>query len=309
MSNLSERDDHFHPAATEHRWWTETCWFSFDLPDGDLSLTVYPLFRPNLGICSLGVYLWDATAHEPWAVRYGRSYWHLPMPRTELVNLDLQGLRYERLEPLRRYRVTYEDADTFALELECTGLRPPHEAGIANGVGHFDQPCHVVGEVRLGSRVLTVDALGMRDRTWSERTEERRGRGSAYSYGHVSGDEQFLMMTTLDGNQGRFSSGTFTGYLVQGGVHAPLTDCARRVVERIDGYPVRLELEAVDALGRRLEVTGMTRNRLANQASPAQFAWMSMTEWSAGDGTVLYGEDQEIWSPDRLGATLMSLNC
>ena len=121
MSKLSEADDHFHVPATTQPWWTETCWFSFDLPEHDLSLTVYPFFRPNLGICSLAVYLWDASAHEPWAVRYARSYWHLPMPRSDLVDLHLEGLRYERVEPLRRYRVTYEDADVLAFELGVHG--------------------------------------------------------------------------------------------------------------------------------------------------------------------------------------------
>ena len=132
MSKLSEADDRFHAPATPDPWWTETCWFSFDLPERDLSLTVYPFFRPNLGICSLAVYLWDASAHEPWAVRYARSYWHLPMPRSDLVDLDLEGLRYERLEPLRRYRVTYEDADVLAFELDLAPLfrRDVRRAGL-----------------------------------------------------------------------------------------------------------------------------------------------------------------------------------
>ena len=308
MSKLSEADDHFHVPATTQPWWTETCWFSFDLPEHDLSLTVYPFFRPNLGICSLAVYLWDASAHEPWAVRYARSYWHLPMPRSDLVNLDLEGLGYERLEPLHRYRVTYEDADVLAFELEYTGLRAPHEAGIADGLGHFDQPCRVVGELRLRGETLAVDGLGMRDRTWSERREDRRGRGSGYTYGHVSADEQFLVMTNVEGNQGSFRTGVFTGYLVRDGVYAPLTDAARRVVERVHGYPVRIELEATDALGRRLEASGTTRNRLADQATSSQFAWMSMTEWHVAGGGVMYGEDQEVWSPDRLGRELTALD-
>lgn len=308
MTMLSEADDHFHAPATTQPWWTETCWFSLDLPEHDLSLTIYPFFRPNLGICSLAVYLWDASAHEPWAVRYARSYWHLPMPRTDLVDLDLQGLRYQRLEPLRRYRVTYEDADLLALELEYTGLRAPHEAGISAGVGHFDQPCHVVGELRLHGQTLPVDGLGMRDRTWSDRGEDRRRRGSAYTYGHLSADEQFLLLTNVEGNEGRFRTGVFTGYLVRDGVSAPLTDAVRRVVERTHGHPVCIEIEATDALGRRLVASGTTRNRLADQASSAQFAWMSLTEWHVDGGAVMYGEDQEVWSPDRLGRELAALD-
>ena len=61
----------------------------------------------------------------------------------------------------------------------------------------------MVGELRLRGETLAVDGLGMRDRTWSERREDRRERGSGYTYGHVSADEQFLVMTNVEGNQGR----------------------------------------------------------------------------------------------------------
>jgi len=93
---------------------------------------------------------------------------------------------------------------------------------------------------------------------------------------------------------------------VRDGVESPLVDANRRVVERRAGYPVRIEIDAVDALGRRLEAVGVTKNRLANQATPGQFAWMSMTEWQVA-GTTMIGEDQEVWSPDNLGPTLDAL--
>jgi hypothetical protein len=60
------------------------------------------------------------------------------------------------------------------------------------------------------------------------------------------------------------------------------------------------------ALDRQLEAAGTTRNRLANQATAAQFAWMSMVEW-AGAGAATLGEDQEVWTPDCLGANLLAL--
>ena len=306
MSLLSEADDHLHPPAKPDRWWSETYWFSFDQPGVDVSATIYPVFRPNLGICSMAVYLWDGSAHEPWNILYGRSYWHLAMPTMDVTELRLEGLSYDRLEPLQRYRVGYRDGDLIDLDLEFTGLRPPHEAGIGNGVGHFDQPCQVTGEIKVRGRTIEIDTLGMRDRTWSVRPEDRRGPGTAYTYGHSGADEQFLVMPTLQGNTGSFISGVFSGFLVRDGVHSPLVDASRRVVERRDGYPVAIELTAVDAMDRRLETVGVTKNRLANQATAGQFAWMSMTEWDI-DGRTVIGEDQEVWSPERLGPPLAEL--
>jgi hypothetical protein len=66
------------------------------------------------------------------------------------------------------------------------------------------------------------------------------------------------------------------------------------------GYPLRVAIEAFDRLGRRLEAEGRCTSRLASQATPGMFAWMSLTEWQA-DGGASTGEDQDVWSPDLLG--------
>ena len=302
MTALTAADDRLHPPATDHPWWTETSWFSFDQPGEDVSATFYPMFRPNLGVCSLGVAVWDATAHEPWRVPFARTFWHLPAPATtDLTALRLEGFELDCLEPLTRYRVAYREEGLVDVELECTGLRAPHEGGIGRGMGHFDQPCRVVGEVTVRGRTIAVDTLGMRDRTWSPRPEAGRSTGTAYTYGHANADDQFLVLSALDGDVGRLVGGVFTGYLVRDGFHAPLASAERRVVERRDGYPLTIEIDATDTEGRRLEAVGTTRNRLANQANPNQFAWMSMTEWRIAGGPTVVGEDQEVWSPDRLG--------
>ena len=212
---LSPADDSFHAPATSDRWWTETCWFSFDQPGRNLSATIYPLFRPNLGICSLAIFLWDGSASEPSAVPYGLFRWHLAMPDTDLTALQLEGLRYDVVEPLMEYRVQYEDASRLTMDLRYRGLREPWLASKSAHGGHFDQPCQVTGTVMLAGEEIAIDCLGMRDRTWSPRPDDRYGRGTGYTYGLGGADEQFLLLTTLDGNVGSFSAGVFAGYVVR----------------------------------------------------------------------------------------------
>jgi hypothetical protein len=65
---------------------------------------------------------------------------------------------------------------------------------------------------------------------------------------------------------------------VDGPAHFALRVLRACAPERVDGYTTRIELEAIDTDGCRLEVTGRCVDRLANQATPSQFAWMSMTE-------------------------------
>lgn len=308
MDKLTAADDLLHPPANDDRWWSETYWYSFDQPGENVSATIYPVFKPNLGICSLGLFLWDASGHEPWNILYGRNYWSLAMPTMPATELRLENLSYDCLETMHKYRVQWHDEGLLDLDLVYTGIREPHEAGIGKGVGHFDQVCHVEGEINVGGRIISIDCLGMRDRTWSVRPEYRRGMGTGYTYGYSGPDEQFLAMTKLDGNSGSFISGVFTGFLVRDGIEAPLVDSHRRVVERRNGYPVVVELSGTDSTGRTFEAVGRTVNRFANQATPAQFAWMSMTEWEvAGQTGYFYGEDQEVWSPDNVGLRLRAL--
>lgn len=306
MAQLTEDDDRLH-ADNGDPWWSETCWFSVDQPGEDVSVTLYPVFRRPLGICSLSVYVWDPAACEPWAIPYGRAWWHLPFPDGDLDDLELQGLRYRVVEPLQRYEVGFRDGDDVAIDLEYVGLRPPNLAFRTDTLGHVDQPCRVTGSIRIGSRKVEVDTVAMRDRTWAPRPDTVHGRSTAYTYGTASADEQFLVLTSPQGNEGTMNEGVFRGYLVQDGEAAALASATRRVVERRNGWPVRIELDVTDERGRRLEATGLCRNRLANQANPAQFAWMSMTAWTSNRGDQL-GEDQEVWSPDLLGPPLLALD-
>ena len=308
MDLLTPADDSFHPPATTHRWWTETCWFSFDQPGRNLSATIYPLFRPNLGVCSLAVFVWDGNAMEPWAVPYGQFRWHLAMPTTDLTALQLEGLRYDVIEPLMEYRVRFDDADRLSMDLRYRGLREPWLASKSAHGGHFDQPCHVTGTVVLHGEEIPIDCLGMRDRTWSPRPDDGSGRGTGYTYGIGGADEQFLLLTGLEGNVGRYTAGVCAGYMVRDGVGSRLVDSSRTVHLRQNGYPEKIEVAMTDELGRHVTAQGRCLNRYANWATPGSFAWMSMTEWTLDDGRVVYGEDQEVWSPDQLGPTLAALD-
>lgn len=296
---VTSDDDRFHPPAAQDPWWTETCWFSFAHPEEQLSGSFYPLFRPNQGVCSLAVSVWDASAHEPWRMLYSRADWHLPLPATNLDRLALGALRYEVLEPLRRYRVSYQDGQRFSAELEYEGLIAAHDAGGRGGQGHLDQPCRVRGEITLRGRRIAIDSPDMRDRSWGVRRDDRTTRG-AYSYAIASARDSFLVLSFASpGLAGRGDvQPIVAGYLVRDGEKANLVAGTRSIERDGAAWPARITIEARDALGRSLDVSGVTVNRFANQASPGLFAWMSLTRWDfAGES---HGQDQDIWSPDLL---------
>jgi hypothetical protein len=293
LSVASPADDRFHAPGSPDPWWTETCWFSFGDPRGDLSGTFYPLFRRNLGVAALGVAVWDAGAHEPWRALYHRTHWHLPWPQGDLDDLSLAGLRYETLEPLRRYRVRYRDGDLVAVDLHYEALIPPHEVAVQGGHGHLDQPCRFSGDLTLRGVRREISGFDMRDRSWQRRADDRSTRGS-YSYGIAGARDAFLAFAFRMGEEER----VVAGFLLRDGEKADLVAGVRRVERSGGGWPAAVVIEARDALGRELFTRGATRNRLAHQASPGLFAWMSFTGWDFAGGC--FGQDQEIWSPDRL---------
>jgi len=290
--------DRLHPPAPDHPWWSETSWYAFCVPERRLAGSVYPLFRRNLGTCSLAVHVWDDSAHEPWRVRYGRCLWHLPFPGGDLDACALGGLELTCEAPLSRYRVRYRDEPLIALDLVYQGLFPPHEVGIGGGHGHLDQPCRVSGKLLLHGEEIGVDGFDMRDRSWHVRDDLRTTR-AGYSYGIASADAAFLAMSV--GGDG--DAKVVAGFLWQDGVKSDLASGTRRVIERhpLHGFPTRVALELADRDGRKLSAEGRCTSRLANQATPGMFAWLSLTDWQSQQGEA-FGEDQDIWSPDLLAA-------
>lgn len=293
MSAPTGRDDRFHPPPQPDPSWAETAWFAFAAPERRLGGTLYPLFRSSLGVCALGVAVWDDTACEPWRARYARRLWHLPIPEGELTDFEIGGLHIRCLEPLSRYHVRYRDGDRVEIDLEYGALFGPYAPLVTPERGHLDQPCRVVGSVRLRDETIPIDGFEMRDRSWGPRDDQRRTRAS-YSYGIRGARDAFLAGTVeIEG-----AERVVMGFLMRDGERHDLVSGTRRVVERSPaGHPLRVHIEARDRAGRALEADGHCPSRLAEQATPGMFAWMSLAEWRDADGAC-YGQDQEVWSPD-----------
>ena len=50
IETAAHPDDEFHPPTSDDPYWTETCWFTFTVPERRLSGQLYPFFRPNQGV-------------------------------------------------------------------------------------------------------------------------------------------------------------------------------------------------------------------------------------------------------------------
>ena len=308
---LTPEDDKLHPPPTrDDPMWTESYYFAFDLEDRALSLACYPLFRQNLGIWSLAFHLWDKSGIAPWEHPYSKFLWHLPLPAdADLTDFDMAGLRYKTLEPLQRYLVGYHDPGRVAMELEFAGMDAPYanwtqvdKHSQHAGKGHFNQDCRVTGELVLNGERIRIDTFGHRDRSWYSRPDMGARRSASNSNG-INEREQFLVMLPRTVGSNADPEDGVGGYLVRDGILSPIRSVRRHVPERIGTRPQRIELEAVDRLGRTLSAVGRANNVLAFNTSPPIFCWFSQISWTTPSGPMI-GEDQETYAYGEIAGLL-----
>jgi hypothetical protein len=299
---VSAADDEFHPPTSDDPFWTETCWFTFTVPERTLSGQLYPFFRPNQGVMAAGVYFWDDTGNQMWNCRYAKNFWHLPMPEQPLSDITVpNGIRYKVVEPLQRYEIAFDDPDADDLHVRLTfdAVAQPNLLGTS----HLDQPGRYTGTIVLDGEEITVDSFGFRDRSWGPRSQfgdsMHGAANGGYSYATASPAEGFHAITMNYSGDPRSADGCIGihGYVVRDGEWSKLASARREVVERDPdtGFPRRVHLDITDELGRELHAEGTCLNQIALPLNPNLFTINCLTEWRF-DGLTAFGEDHDNWS-------------
>jgi hypothetical protein len=298
-------DDDFHRLSD--RWWeTETCWFSWHVPERKMGGWTYCQVRPNARLCNGGAWVWDDTGSYPWELRYQANYQGLELPaERDLRDFEFpNGVHVKCLEPLRRYAIAYADEGELELRLEFEAIMPPnpHPEGVppfVKGV-HFDQAGRVTGEMILRGEKIDVDCLAVRDRSWGPRPQgrprKRRTRdaetatgtgGVGYSFGTASPDAAFLVYSLPSPSDDRVTC----GYLIRGGTYAHVLEGKREVeVDPRTGWPTRIRIEATDETGRSFVAIGEALSRhWKGHGGDTLMHW----RWDDVEG---YGEDQSYFA-------------
>ncbi|WP_408899760.1 hypothetical protein ACJ5H2_22920 (plasmid) [Nocardioides sp. R1-1] len=296
MPIATPADDLFHEVESDDPFWTETAWFAFSVPERRLTGMSHPLFRLNQGICSSGVYVWDDTGESDHEVLYSQNFWHLPLPTDDKHIKLLNGLEYDVLEPLRRYRVRY-DGGLVKFDLEYEGICEPvmNEAG-----NHLDQPCRVTGTLELRGESIKVDCFDIRDKTWHVRSDVNMNAALAqgsYTYA-ITADS--AVMTWMSGDP-TAEQKLLSGWLLRDGKVSEFSTISRRTTRDSRRLLSGIELEGRDGLGREFRLSGKTLNRYAFRAAPSLPCWISAVDYSL-DGVPAQGQTQE-WSMQLFNST------
>lgn len=289
---LSSADDDLH-QPDDSRWFHETCWFWFYVPERSLGGWLYSWVRPNVGVSGGGCWVWDDRTFLHWEAPYyaNHSNLRLPGPSAPGVLAFPSGMGVEALDSLQRYRLRYADDELISLDLgfdavmepwvRLTAEEPPRPV-------HLDQVGRVTGDLVLHGETIAVDCLAIRDRTWAARSERWRD-GGGYGYTNAAASAELAFLGVGDDKR-------IGGYLVLDGARAELVE-GRRLVERDadHGFVTRVIVDGTDVHGRSLQAEGTSASRMAMPIPGVHgVVWTSLVEWSL-NGEHAWGEDQEPW--------------
>lgn len=246
------------------------------------------------------------------------------------------GMSCELVKPLESYRLQYDDQEACQFDLAFDAVMEPHDQqiqvpeaarellqsmgrdnlenvpggetvnpGLAGwGDRHYDQIGRMYGKIVLEGEELAVDGLTLRDHSWGPRKPRPGLPRAGYHGAIVSPDHHFqlnaisLYPTDQDPILGT-TEHVVKGWYTKDGIQANLASGTSRVVERgFDSRPLRVQIEAVDELGRKLEAEGRIESTLLFRIFAVSHMWLGLARWEF-DGVVGYGDLEEYCFTSR----------
>jgi hypothetical protein len=300
---FTDADDQLHTPGEKHSW-TETSWWSFNVPERRLAGWLYVQIRPHQNTTAGGAFVYDATATASWQLPFYAMFDHQRIP----ADLDLRHARFDSgvsidvVEPGTTYDLGYRfrDEDDFIAQLRFEAIMAPfpYLSGTPpfSASSHFDQAGRLSGEIVLRGERIAVDCFSLRDRSWGPRPEQwgRAGRLS-YAFGTADASHAFLAFCHPDQSDPFTDDETVTtGYLLRDGAISRLVGGHRRSSrDPVTRMVQTIELDLEDALGRRLRTHGTAHSAMV--LARHRVTYNTFLRWQDDDGRISWGEDQDLW--------------
>lgn len=313
---IRAEDVSYHTPADVQYDWAETNFFSFYIPEANLTGWVYTIARPGVGSMVCDIEVMDRIGRITLETRYFDFQQHLPMPE-KLENYTLlNGLTLKTANEPRDYLIDYQGTDDTFFKLKVAGVMEPfdiHDPAMdplastdpnKSGFGsayanHFDMTAHVTGTVRIRGKDYAVDCVTTMDHSWGPRNE-RGMNPMGWINGNFGTDCAFSTIWTLDQfKQGWDQFGLAHGYVLIDGEVRGLVSGRIRAVSRQGPFPMGYEAVVTDAQGREYAFTGTTVNQTPWACYSNIMAINTTVRWEY-EGREGFGLAQENWPLDRL---------
>ncbi|MET0547375.1 MAG: hypothetical protein ABWZ40_13820 [Caulobacterales bacterium] len=271
---IKPEDCEFHFKADSHWQWAETLALPFCVPEANINVIVYLVTRPMMGVCMCDITVIDRITDLWEEQAYIDNQQHLPCPKSLLEFSLPNGLSVKAVDPLKRYRVTYEGIDDTRFSLDYVALHEPYDindpamdpmAAKRNGPawdsswsGHYETTYRITGEFILRGKRYAVDCVETGDRSWGPRPERDN---SSVIWWHASFGEELTvhLFTGHDIAKTNEMGPHISGYVLERGELYGIT-AARGAQDYRRAVPMGGELEVTDIRGRKTVLTYSTVN-------------------------------------------------
>ncbi|HEY2750238.1 DUF7064 domain-containing protein [Phenylobacterium sp.] len=174
-------------------------------------------------------------------------------------DVELFGLKLERLEPLKSQRLTFDDGENNGFDLLARFMTPPYD--YADGVNstpgwiaanRYHRSWAVSGSLRVGGKTFDVEATGDSDHSWGQRhnVEFAKNLFKMWSFQAADGS---LSISVL--KQGVDDKEIALGFVSQDGKVASAANVETSASYDDDGVQSGVRLLVVDELGREVRAT------------------------------------------------------
>lgn len=310
---ITPSDIEFHTPANADYLWAETNYFAFSVPEENLLVSVYVVYRKGLGVMSADVTVFGAVVDNRAECLYVDNHQHLPAPE-RLTDLSTpNGLKIRTTSP-RDYRIDYVGFDDTEIHVDFKGLMEPfdihdpahspkatpHDAkakvegsGFGSGYGgHFDLTCHVTGTLKVRGKEYQVDCIETMDHSWGPRPETHMP-SIGWMHAHFSKDLALHWILLCDYQKPVGQQQTLAhGYVMENGQVYGLTDLKISTI-RNGVVTVAHTVEATDVRGKVWRLHGTVQVGSPWVCYISTMVYVCNMRWTLPDGSIGYGVSQE----------------
>lgn len=300
--------------------WAETNYFSFYIPEANITAWVYVIARPGVGACVADVQAINTIGRLGIEAHYADFQQHLPMPaRLEALTLP-NGLSISASNEPRDYRIDYVGLNDTELHLDVRGLMEPYDihdpdmdplaprerndSGFGSAYSnHFDMSARITGTAKFHGKTHMVDCVATMDHSWGPRSE-RGLKPIGWINGGWGEDLAFSTIWTLDQSKKGWDQFALAhGYVLQDGAVHGLVAGRLRAVRGGKIFPTGYEMGLTDAGGRKWTFLGLVTTQIPWHCYSNITSVTSGVLWFHGTREG-YGMAQENWPYDLLAGRL-----
>jgi len=189
---IAAEDERRHcPGPDSLPLWSESYWFPIYDPETKIGIVTRIGILANQRLANL----WMFISHDGCIV-HNVTDLVCPLPDSDIDDLRLRNVRYRCLDPLRRWRLSY-DGDGYAMDLLWQAICPVYQYPVSpdstvdQSARHIEQSARVRGTVTIAGKTYTLDCLGHRDHSWGG--ERDWAKFNTWTYISCEFDEKFSL--------------------------------------------------------------------------------------------------------------------